>query len=135
MTSHARFHNTTIARVAEFFGHPRALAYLFATEMWERFSYYGMRALLVLYMLKYLFAPQRAGEVFGLAGFQSALEFVFGPLAPQPLASQIYGFYTGLVYLTPILGGLLADRVLGQRRTVIIGATLMAIGHFMMAFE
>jgi len=116
-------------------GHPRALAFLFATEMWERFSYYGMRALLVLYMLKYLFAPQRASEVLGLAGFQRALEFVFGPLAPQPLASQIYGFYTGLVYLTPILGGLLADRVLGQRRTVIIGATLMAIGHFMMAFE
>ena len=125
--------NHSVSR--EFFGHPRALAYLFATEMWERFSYYGMRALLVLYMLKYLFAPQRAGEVFGLAGFQSALEAVFGPLAPQPLASQIYGFYTGLVYLTPILGGLLADRVLGQRRTVIIGATLMAIGHFMMAFE
>jgi len=116
-------------------GHPRALAYLFATEMWERFSYYGMRALLVLYMLKYLFVPQRASEVLGLSHFQHALEFVFGPLAPQPLASQIYGFYTGLVYLTPILGGLLADRVLGQRRTVIVGATLMAIGHFMMAFE
>jgi len=116
-------------------GHPRALAYLFATEMWERFSYYGMRALLVLYMLKYLFVPQRANEVLGLSPFQHALEFVFGPLAPQPLASQIYGFYTGLVYLTPILGGLLADRVLGQRRTVIVGATLMAIGHFMMAFE
>ena len=103
--------------------------------MWERFSYYGMRALLVLYMLKHLFAPQRTGEVFGLAGFQNVLESVFGPLAPQPLASQIYGFYTGLVYLTPILGGLLADRMLGQRRTVIIGATLMAVGHFMMAFE
>ena len=119
----------------EFFGHPRALAYLFATEMWERFSYYGMRALLVLYMLKYLFAPQRANEVLGLAPFQRALEFVFGPLEPQPLASQIYGFYTGLVYLTPILGGLLADRLLGQRRTVIVGASLMAVGHFMMAFE
>ena len=103
--------------------------------MWERFSYYGMRALLVLYMLKHLFASQQTGEIFGLAGFQSALESVFGPLAPQPLASQVYGFYTGLVYLTPILGGMLADRVLGQRRTVIIGATLMAIGHFMMAFE
>ena len=60
---------------------------------------------------------------------------MFGPLDLQPLASQIYGFYTGLVYLTPILGGLLADRVLGHRRTVILGATLMAIGHFMMAFE
>src|SRR4029453_1672381 len=72
--------------------------------------------------------------VIGLASFQGVLE-LFGPLAPQPLASQIYGFYTGLVYLTPILGGFLADRVLGQRRTVVIGATLMAIGHFMMAFE
>jgi proton-dependent oligopeptide transporter, POT family len=119
----------------ELFGHPRGLSYLFATEMWERFSYYGMRALLVLYMLKFLFTSQRTGEVVGLAPFQGALEFVFGPLAPQPLASQIYGTYTGLVYLTPILGGLLADRLLGQRRTVIIGATLMAIGHFMMAFE
>jgi POT family proton-dependent oligopeptide transporter len=119
----------------DLFGHPRALTFLFATEMWERFSYYGMRALLVLYMVKYLLEPQRAGQVLGLGPFRSALEFVFGPLAPQPLASQIYGFYTGLVYLTPIIGGLLADRVLGQRRTVILGAALMAIGHFMMAFE
>jgi POT family proton-dependent oligopeptide transporter len=120
---------------ADRFGHPRALTYLFATEMWERFSYYGMRALLVLYMVKYLLAPQHSEQVLGLASFRHALEFVFGPLALQPLASQIYGFYTGLVYLTPIFGGLLADRVLGQRRTVILGATLMAIGHFMMAFE
>src|SRR5215475_14489191 len=129
------FHRYNQRASGELFGHPRGLAYLFATEMWERFSYYGMRALLVLYMLKFLFTSQRTGEVLGLATFQSALESVFGPLAPQPLASQIYGFYTGLVYLTPILGGLLADRVLGQRRTVIIGAGLMAIGHFMMAFE
>ena len=103
--------------------------------MWERFSYYGMRALLVLYMVKYLLDPQRMDSVVGLGSFKAMLESVFGPLATQPLASQIYGFYTGLVYLTPIFGGLLADRVLGQRRTVIIGATLMAIGHFMMAFE
>ena len=115
---------------ADRFGHPRGLSYLFATEMWERFSYYGMRALLVLYMVKYLLDPQRAGQVLGLGPFKTALEFVFGPLALQPLASQIYGFYTGLVYLTPIVGGLLADRVLGQRRTVILGAELMAIGHF-----
>ena len=119
----------------EILGHPRALAYLFATEMWERFSYYGMRALLVLYMIKYLLVLQHAGGVAGLASFQSGLEAVFGPLSTQPLASQIYGFYIGLVYLTPILGGLIADRVLGQRRTVIIGAALMAIGHFMMAVE
>lgn len=120
---------------AEIFGHPRALSFLFATEMWERFSYYGMRSLLVLYMVKYLLLPQRAADIVGLTSLKSGLETLFGPLAPQPFASQIYGFYTGLVYLTPILGGLLADRVLGQRRTVIIGAALMAIGHFMMAFE
>ncbi len=119
----------------DLFGHPRGLTFLFATEMWERFSYYGMRALLVLYMVKYLLDPQRASGVAGLGAFRHALEFVFGPLALQPLASQIYGFYTGLVYLTPIFGGLLADRVLGQRRTVVLGAALMAIGHFMMAFE
>ncbi|HUI14566.1 MAG TPA: peptide MFS transporter, partial [Xanthobacteraceae bacterium] len=82
-----------------------------------------------------LFLPAQVGNVAGLAPFKSALEFVFGPLGPQPFASQIYGFYTGLVYLTPIAGGLIADRVLGQRRTVIIGAALMAVGHFMMAFE
>jgi len=122
-------------RRTDMFGHPPALTFLFATEMWERFSYYGMRALLVLYMVKYLFAPERATHALGLTAFRHALEFAFGPLAPQPFASQIYGFYTGLVYLTPIFGGLLADRVLGARRTVILGAALMAVGHFMMTFE
>src|ERR1700683_3090718 len=103
--------------------------------MWERFSYYGMRSLLVLYMTKYLLLPEHVGDVRGLTTLRSALEAIFGPLDVQPLSSQIWGLYTGLVYFTPILGGLLADRVLGQRRTVVIGATLMAIGHFMMAIE
>jgi POT family proton-dependent oligopeptide transporter len=119
----------------ELFGHPKGLTFLFTTEMWERFSYYGMRSLLVLYMTKYLLLPEHAGDVRGLLTVKSALESVFGPLAVQPLSSQIWGFYTGLVYLTPVFGGLLADRVLGQRRTVVIGASLMAIGHFMMAVE
>ncbi|MGO8953064.1 MAG: peptide MFS transporter [Rhodomicrobium sp.] len=119
----------------ELFGHPRGLAFLFGTEMWERFSYYGMRALLVLYLVKYLLLPGHAEHVIGLASLRGGLESLFGPLETQPLASQIYGLYTALVYLTPIAGGLIADRVLGQRRTVIIGAVLMAIGHFMMAFE
>jgi POT family proton-dependent oligopeptide transporter len=121
--------------VGDLFGHPRGLTFLFATEMWERFSYYGMRALLVLYMTKYLLTPERAGDVIGLDGLRAVLEGVFGPLGVQPFASHIYGLYTGLVYLTPIVGGLIADRLLGQRRTVIIGAILMAAGHFMMAFE
>jgi proton-dependent oligopeptide transporter, POT family len=128
-------HRRRVSARGELFGHPKGLAFLFTTEMWERFSYYGMRALLVLYMTKYLLVSDHAGTVLGLAGIKSALEAVFGPLDVQPLSSQIYGFYTALVYLTPIFGGLLADRVLGQRRTVVIGATLMAIGHFMMAVE
>ena len=123
------------AERSELFGHPKGLTFLFTTEMWERFSYYGMRSLLVLYMTKYLLLPEHAGDVRGLLTVKSALESVFGPLAVQPLSSQIWGFYTGLVYLTPVFGGLLADRVLGQRRTVVIGASLMAIGHFMMAIE
>jgi proton-dependent oligopeptide transporter, POT family len=118
----------------DFFGHPRGLTFLFATEMWERFSYYGMRALLVLYMIKYLLLPGHDGAI-GLGVVRSALEGLFGPLGVQPFASQIYGLYTGLVYLTPFFGGWLADHVLGQRRTVILGAALMAAGHFMMAFE
>jgi POT family proton-dependent oligopeptide transporter len=122
-------------RFGDLFGHPRGLTFLFATEMWERFSYYGMRALLVLYMTKYLLSTGRADGVIGLNALRAGLEGMLGPLGPQPFASQIYGLYTGLVYLTPFFGGLLADRWLGQRRTVVIGAALMAVGHFMMAFE
>jgi POT family proton-dependent oligopeptide transporter len=120
---------------SELFGHPRGLTFLFTTEMWERFSFYGMRALLVLYMTKYLLLPGHSGTVIGLDGVRGALESVFGPLPVQPLSSQIWGFYTALVYFTPIFGGLLADRALGRRRTVVIGAVLMAIGHFMMAVQ
>jgi POT family proton-dependent oligopeptide transporter len=123
------------ARAGDLFGHPRGLTFLFATEMWERFSYYGMRALLVLYMVKYLLQPGHAETVLGLAALKAVLESIFGPLDTQPFSSHIYGLYTGLVYLTPVFGGLLADRVLGQHRTVVLGAALMAIGHFMMAFE
>ena len=103
--------------------------------MWERFSYYGMRSLLVLYMTKYLLLRGRADSTLGLSGLKSGLEAIFGPLDIQPLSSQIYGLYTAFVYLTPIFGGLAADRLLGQRRTVVVGAVLMAIGHFMMAVE
>ncbi|MEN6541911.1 peptide MFS transporter [Parvibaculum sp.] len=123
------------ARSPELFGHPKGLSFLFGTEMWERFSYYGMRALLTLYMVKYLLLPENRDRVLGLDAFHRTLEAIFGPLDVQPFASQVYGSYTALVYLTPVLGGLIADRWLGNRRTVIIGALLMALGHFMMAFE
>ncbi len=133
MTSTEQARDSTSA--SDLFGHPRGLTFLFATEMWERFSYYGMRALLVLYMVKYLLQPDRAESVIGLGALRSIYESMLGPLGVQPFSSHIYGLYTGLVYLTPVLGGILADRVLGQHRTVLIGAVLMALGHFLMAFE
>src|SRR5579863_8134520 len=84
------------------FGHPAGLLILFFTEMWERFSYYGMRALLVLYMVDYLIKRAQDGtvQVLGFSWIQHTLEAVFGPLGVQPLASQIYGLYTAFVYLT-----------------------------------
>lgn len=91
------------------FGQPRGLTVLFLTNMWEQFSYYGMRALLVYYMTKEL-------------------------LIPQGTSSLIYGTYTACAYFTPIVGGVIADRLLGKRRAIIIGASIMAAGHFLMTF-
>ena len=118
-------------------GHPAGLFVLFFTEMWERFSYYGMRALLVLYMVDYLIKNVREGtiHVLGFLPLQRGIEAIFGPQNVQPLASQIYGMYTALVYLTPLFGGMIADRLLGQRKTVVIGGVLMAIGQFFLAAE
>src|SRR6478736_7080860 len=91
------------------FGHPRQLARLFTTEMWERFGYYGMRALLTLYLTKhFIFSDQQA--------------------------TGLYGGYTALVYLTPLVGGLIADQILGSKKSVKFGAILMAIGYFTLAF-
>lgn len=102
--------DTGAAARGQFLGHPIGLFVLFFTEMWERFSYYGMRALLLLYMTDYF-------------------------LWNQQTAGGIYKWYTSLVYLTPLLGGFLADRYLGNKWAIIIGGSLMAIGHFAMAFE
>jgi POT family proton-dependent oligopeptide transporter len=93
-----------------FLGHPKGLFVLFFAEMWERFSYYGMRALLIFYLTKHwLFSDEKSGVV--------------------------YGAYTALVYITPVLGGYLADRYLGQRKAVTYGAVLLTFGHFLMGFE
>ncbi len=113
-----------------FLGHPKGLGYLAFTEAWERFSYYGMQTLLVLYMVKELLLPGHIEHVW----FFGPIQRLYG-LHGQPLASALFGTYTALVYLTPILGGFLADRVLGKRRTVLAGAATMALGHFLMAFE
>ena len=103
---------TTLAPGGEktWFGQPRGLTVLFLTNMWEQFSYYGMRTLLVYYMTMEL-------------------------LIEQGMSSYIYGTYTALAYFTPIFGGIIADRWLGKRRAVILGGTIMALGHFLMAFE
>jgi proton-dependent oligopeptide transporter, POT family len=118
-----------------FFGEPRALAYLAFTEAWERFSYYGMTSLLVLYMSEALFLPGHIEHIAGFAAFRGALQSVFGPMSTLALASQVYGLYTGLVYFTPIFGGLIADRLIGRRRAVMLGAILMSGGHIAMAFD
>lgn len=116
------------------FGHPRGLAYLAFTELWERFSYYGMTALLTLYMVKQLLLPGHAENVLGLDGLRAMFEFR-GPMSNLAFASLIYGWYGGLVYFTPILGGLIADRWLGAKRTVVLGALLMSAGHLAMSFD
>lgn len=119
-----------------FLGHPLGLAFLGFTEAWERFSYYGMQTLLVLYMVGQLLQPGHVEKVAGFAGFRAALERLYGgPLSVVALSSAIFGLYTGLVYLTPIAGGVIADRWLGRTRTITLGAVLMAAGHFLMAFD
>ncbi len=98
------------AQQHEIWGHPRGLALLFFTEMWERFSYYGMRAIFSLYMINAL-------------------------LFSKAKASEIYGSYTGLVYLTPLIGGYVADRYWGNRKSIVAGGLLMAVGQFLMFFS
>ena len=118
-----------------FFGHPLGLGYLVFAEAWERFSYYGMLSLLALYMSQQLFLPGHIETIAGFGAFRGGLEAVFGPKTPLALGLLIVGLYSGGVYVTPIAGGFLADRVLGRTRTVVLGALLMALGHFLMAFE
>ena len=115
-----------------FLGHPKGLGYLGFTEACERFSYYSMQTLLTLYMVNYLLVPGRMEKVFGLTWLQA---HVYRGLEGQPLASAIFGTYTALVYFTPIFGGILADRILGRNRTLLLGGVLMALGHFLMAIE
>ena len=119
----------------QFLGHPLGLLWLSACELWERFSYYGMQVLLGLYLTKYLFLPQNIGHVMGIDVVRHAIESVTGPRTPLQLGALIAGLYSGLVYLTPLFGGLVADRLLGRTKTVVMGACLMALGHFLMAFE
>jgi POT family proton-dependent oligopeptide transporter len=114
-------------------GHPKGLYYLSFTEMWERFSFYGMSALLTLYMVKELLLPENAAQVIGLAALRNMFEFR-GSMSDVAFSAIIYGWYAGLVYFTPIIGGWVADRILGAKRTVMIGVLLMSAGHLAMSF-
>jgi len=115
-----------------FLGHPKGLGFLSFVEGCERFSYYSMQTLLVLYMVKFLFLPENIGSVIGLEWLR---QHHYVGLEAQPLASALFGDYTAFVYLTPILGGIVADRWLGRRSTLILGGLIMALGHFLMAFQ
>jgi proton-dependent oligopeptide transporter, POT family len=126
---------TAPAKSGTFFGHPRGLFYLFSTELWERYAYYGMVAILVLYMQNYLFQPGHAEHVLLYAPIKRGLESVFGPLSAQAMASQIYGIYGFLTYAAPLLGGIVADRFLGQRKAVLFGAILLSAGYFALSQE
>lgn len=116
-------------------GQPRGVLFIGGTEFWERISFHGMLAILVLYVVDRLLLPGHVEHIIGFAAFRGVIEAVTGPLSSQALASQIVGLYIGLVYLTPVFGGLLGDRVIGRRRAVALGALLMTAGHFCMAFE
>jgi POT family proton-dependent oligopeptide transporter len=116
-------------------GHPKGLFYLAFTEAWERFSFYGMTALVVLYMVNQLLLPGHVEHIGGFNSFRATIESVAGPLSTQALASQIFGLYSGFVYFTPLLGGIIADRWMGQRNAVVIGALSMSAGHIAMSFD
>ena len=120
----------------DLFGHPRALTFLFATEMWERFSYYGMRALLVLYMVKYLLDPQRADQVRRPCSRSSARWNSCSARSPCSRSPRRSTASTPASFISRRSSAACWPTACsGQRRTVILGAALMAIGHFMMAFE
>ena len=117
-----------------FLGHPFGLIFLVFAEAFERFSYYGMTALLPLYLTHWLLLPGHVEQVIGFKPFHHALEHIYGPMQIAGLSSVIVGLY-GFTYLTPMLGGLIADRWLGRRNTVTLGAIIMVFGHFLMAFD
>ena len=118
-----------------FLGHPRGLGVLAFAEAWERFSYSGMQTLLVLYATHWLFQPSNIGRIWGFDGVRRLFERAYGPLSPEGLASAVFGLYAGLVYLTPIVGGFVADRLIGKTCAITIGAVLLAVGHWLMGYE
>ncbi|MEG3145515.1 peptide MFS transporter [Sphingomonas sp. RT2P30] len=126
---------TKSSHQADLWGQPRGLWVLAGTELWDRISFHGMQALLVLYMVDTLLLPGHIEHVVGFAGFRAAIEHLTGPLSVKALAAQTFGLYVGLVYFTPVIGGAIGDRVTGRRIAVTLGALLMTAGHFALAFD
>jgi POT family proton-dependent oligopeptide transporter len=122
-------------RSRDLFGHPRGLSILFTTEMWERFSYAGMSSLLALYLVQHALLPGQAENIIGYGAVKATLEAVYGVRTREAFAAQLVLLFTGIAYSAPIIGGYVADRYLGQRLTAVIGALLMAAGHFLMMLE
>ncbi len=120
---------------ADLFDHPRGLWVLAGTELWDRISFHGMQALLVLYMVGALLLPGHVEHVAGFVAYRTAVESVTGLLSVQALAAQTFGLCVGLIYFTRIIGGAIGDRVTGRRVAVTIGALLMTAGHFALAFD
>ncbi len=123
------------ARKRRLYDHPRGLWILAGTEFWDRISFHGMQALLVLYMVGALLLPGHVENVAGLQAFRAAVESITGPLSIQALAAQTFGLYIGLIYFTPIIGGIIGDRITGRRFAVTLGALLMTAGHLALAFD
>src|SRR5215471_14832586 len=115
--------DATTRRDTAFLGHPVGLGWLAFSELWERFSYYGMQALLVLYLSKWLLQPGHAEHVLGFGPFGRFIAWAYGAHSIQAMAIAITLFYAAWVYATPIIGGLLADLVIGRTSTVILGAS------------
>ncbi len=124
---------------ATFLGHPIGLLWLSASEFWERFCYYGMQALLTLYLYKYLLQPGHIEQVWGFDTFRAGLDWLIREIpwlfhqSPMAYASYTSQLYAGLVFVTPLIGGPLADRVLGRTLTVTLGSILMVAGTFLLA--
>lgn len=115
--------------------HPAGLWVLAGTELWDRISFRGMQALLVLYMVDTLLRPGTVERIRGFAGLRTAIEALTGPLSVQALAAQVFGLYVAFVYFTPIIGGWIGDRLTGRRVAVAGGALMMTAGHFALAFD
>lgn len=125
-----------ITKDTAFIGHPRGLAWLSASEFWERFAYYGIAPLLTLYMTTWLFTPAHVGHVIGLGVLRAAFEWVaHGALTPMAIASPINGLFQGVIYLTPLAGGVLADRFIGRTNTVTLGSIMIVAGGLLLAVD